>query len=254
VSSTEHHPPQNVYDDPVFFDGYKNLRQGDTGLNGVLEVPALHALLPDLQGLSVLDLGCGFGDFARHARTEGAASVTAVDVSQRMIAEAIRLTEDGGIKYVHRSIESFSPAPESFELVVSSLALHYVDDYAAVILRVFSSLVAGGHFIFSVEHPICTAHPVGWTRSPDGKQLHWPIDRYHDEAERHTKWFVDGVTKFHRTLETYVNTLVAVGFRLDHLGEPKPSSAALQTRPSLEDTLRRPPFLLLAVTKRNHFL
>ncbi len=249
MSSTEHHPPQNVYDDPVFFDGYKNLRQGDTGLNGVLEVPALHALLPDLQGLSVLDLGCGFGDFARHARSEGAARVTAIDVSERMIAEAERLTEDRGIEYVHRSIKSCLPAPESFELVVSSLALHYVDNYAAVIQRVFSSLVSGGKFILSVEHPICTAHPVGWTRSPDGKQLHWPIDRYHDEAERHTTWFVDGVTKFHRTLETYVNTLLAVGFRLDHLGEPKPSSAALQARPSLEDSLRRPPFLLLAVTK-----
>lgn len=249
MSTTEYHPPQNVYDDPTFFNGYKNLRQGDTGLNGVLEIPAIHALLPELQGLRVLDLGSGFGDFARHARSKGAAAVTAVDVSQRMIAEAARLTTDDGIHYVHRSIEAFSSSPEVFELVVSSLALHYVQDYEGVARRIFSSLVPGGKFIFSVEHPVCTAHPVGWARNPEGTALHWPLDRYHDEAERQTKWFIDGVTKFHRTLETYVNTRIAAGFRLDHLGEPKPSLAALQARPSLEDSLRRPPFLLIAVIK-----
>lgn len=61
MSDTTSPRPQNVYDDPVFFEGYKNLRQKDSGLNGVLEIPAFHALLPKLQGLKVLDLGAGFG-------------------------------------------------------------------------------------------------------------------------------------------------------------------------------------------------
>lgn len=208
---TEHHLPQNVYDDPAFFEGYRNLRQRDTGLNGVLEVPAIHALLPELLGLHVLELGCGFGDFARHARSHGASAVTALDISEKMITEAKRLTSDESIFYIHRSIESFLPRTECFDLVVSSLALHYVDDYAAVVKNVFSSLAPGGKFIFSVEHPVCTAHPVGWTRGPDGRLLHWPLDQYHLEAERSTKWFIGGVIKFHRTLQTYVNTLIAAG-------------------------------------------
>ncbi|MBL3586564.1 class I SAM-dependent methyltransferase [Rhodovulum sulfidophilum] len=91
MSIERSHRPQNVYDDPVFFNGYKKLRQNDTGLNGALEVPALHALLPNLSGKSILDLGCGFGDFARYARGAGAHSVTAVDLSQKMISEAERL-------------------------------------------------------------------------------------------------------------------------------------------------------------------
>lgn len=241
--------PQNVYDDPVFFEGYKNLRQDDTGLNGALEVPALHALLPDLSGRRVLDLGCGFGDFARYARGHGAQSVTALDVSENMIAEAARLTVDDNIVYLHSSIEDFSPKPESFDLCVSSLALHYINDYAAVTKRMFAGLTSGGKFIFSVEHPACTAHPVGWVLGPDGAPLHWPLDQYQREGERRTSWFVDGVTKFHRTVETYVNTLIAAGFRLDHIGEPKPLAEFLKERPSLEETLRRPPFLLLAATK-----
>lgn len=249
MNTTVQQRPQNIYDDPIFFEGYKSLRQRDTGLNGVLEVPAINALLPSLQGLRVLDLGCGFGDFARHARSQGAIEVVAVDVSEKMIAEAKRLTHDEGIVYVHSSIEAFLPDPESFHVIVSSLALHYVADYAAVTRNAFSALLPGGSFIFSVEHPVCTAYPVGWAHDADGQVLHWPLDQYHAEGERHTKWFIDGVTKFHRTLQTYINSLISAGFRLDHLGEPRPTDAALLSRPALQDSLRRPPFLLLAATK-----
>jgi len=61
-------PPQNIYDNQQFFEGYKHLRDQDTGLNGALEVPAIRPLLPDLSGKRVLDLGSGFGGFARYAR------------------------------------------------------------------------------------------------------------------------------------------------------------------------------------------
>ena len=240
---------QNIYDDPDFFAGYKALRQNDTGLNGALEVPALRRVLPDLAGLHVLDLGCGFGDFARFARGMGAASVLAVDVSEKMIAEAVRLTNDPGIQYLVAAIEDASFEPGAFDLVVSSMALHYVLDYTAALRLVFDALKFGGAFAFSVEHPICTANPVGWVRSSSGEIEHWPIDRYQDEGKRETRWFVEGVAKFHRTTETYVSGLLAGGFRLDHLGEPRPVEAALAERPALETELRRPPILLLAATK-----
>ncbi|KAH7143523.1 S-adenosyl-L-methionine-dependent methyltransferase [Dactylonectria macrodidyma] len=243
--------PQNVYDDPDFFQGYKNLRQSDTGLNGALEVPALQRLLPGLSGRRVLDLGCGFGDFARYARSHGAQSVEAIDISEKMIAEAQRLTADDSVTFLRCSVEDYSPEPESFHLVVSSMALHYIYDYRAVVNRVFAGLAPGGKFIFSVEHPLCTANPVGWVRDGDGKILHWPLDLYQSEGERQTSWFIDGVTKFHRTVETYVNTLIQEGFRLDHLGEPKPLAEFMSERPLLAETLRRPPILLLAAIKPN---
>lgn len=132
--------PQNIYDDASFFEGYRTLRQGDTGLNGALEFPAMKRLLPDLAGLHVLDLGCGFGDFARYARTHGAASVTAVDVSSRMLDEARARTDDEAITYLQRSIETYHAATRAFDLVVSSLALHYVEDYAGVVARIYDAL------------------------------------------------------------------------------------------------------------------
>jgi 2-polyprenyl-3-methyl-5-hydroxy-6-metoxy-1,4-benzoquinol methylase len=240
---------QNIYDHPRFFEGYRALRQDDTGLNGALEVPALRALLPDLAGKNVLDLGCGFGDFARYAKDQGARSVTALDVSERMIAEAKRLTTDDAIVFVCGAIEDFATGSETFDLAVSSMALHYVKDFEAVARRVFDALKPGGCLILSVEHPICTANPAGWIRDQQGKALYWALDRYQEEGERKTSWFVDCVVKFHRTTEAYVNTLISSGFRLCHLGEPQPQPSFLYTRPWLAETLKRPPVLMLAASR-----
>lgn len=67
--------PQNIYDQPDFFAGYSQFRRSREGLAGALEWPTLQAMLPPLAGLHVLDLGCGFGAFARWAREMGAHQV-----------------------------------------------------------------------------------------------------------------------------------------------------------------------------------
>lgn len=233
---------QNIYDDKTFFEGYKALRQNETGLNSALETPALRRLLPELCKLNILDLGCGFGNFSRYAREKGARSVTGVDISCRMLEEARRLTSDAAITYENHAIETYAAPPQFFDLVVSSLALHYVADYVGLVARVFQALKPGGSFVFSVEHPLCTAHPLGWVKDHDGQYLHWPVDRYRDEGLRHTRWFVDDVVKYHRTVESYVNGLIASGFQLAHLGEPAPTEEALARRPELRSECRRPPF------------
>jgi len=65
-----------------------------------------------------------------------------------------RLTADPAITYIRGSIEEYAPEPRSFDLVGSSLALHYVADYPADAMRVFDALRPRGRFAFSVEHPI----------------------------------------------------------------------------------------------------
>ncbi len=241
--------PQNIYDHPEFFTGYRALREADSGLNGSLEQPALRRLLPPLTDRRVLDLGCGFGDFARYARYAGARSVVGIDVSRNMLSEARRCTDDDAITYVEAAIEDYRPPARTFDVVVSSLALHYVEDYASLVVRVFDTLVPGGALVFSVEHPVCTAHPSGWVKSDDGGASHWPLDRYRDEGRRDTRWFVDGVVKYHRTVETYVSTLLDHGFILRRLSEPAPTAEALNARPTLDRERRRPPFLLLSASR-----
>lgn len=243
------HKPQNIYDEPRFFEGYRTLRQTDSGLNGAVEIPALRSLLPDLADKAVLDLGCGFGDFARYARRVGAAAVTAVDISRSMLDEAIRQTHDSAITYQRVALEDYRPPKGAFDVVVSSLALHYISDVAPVVRRVYAALKPGGRFVFSVEHPVATANPLGWICNESGQQLYWPLDRYQEEGLRETVWFVDGVRKYHRTVATYANGLLAAGFRLEHLEEPGPTAEALVSRPALKVERRRPPFLILAAVR-----
>lgn len=240
---------QNIYDHPVFFSQYQALRDSDGGLNGALEQPALRGALPPLAGTEVLDLGCGFGDFARWARTEGAASVTAVDLSERMLELARARTRDPAIQYRCAAIEDFQAPPDAYDLAVSSLALHYVADYAAVTARVFAALRPGGVFALTVEHPICTASPQGWALDEAGRQTHWTLDAYFRQSARETRWFVDGVIKHHRTVESYVTGLLGAGFQLFHLGEPTPDEQALARQDGLQPHTRRPALLLLTARK-----
>src|SRR5689334_24832848 len=100
---------QNIYDDPGFFAAYSQLGRSVEGLDGAPEWPALRALLPDPQGLKVLDLGCGYGWFCRWARDAGAADVLGIDVSKRMLARARAATQDPAIRYERADLEDFAP-------------------------------------------------------------------------------------------------------------------------------------------------
>ena len=237
---------QNIYDDPVFFAGYKKLRDEGSGLNDNLEQPALWSLLGgSLHGLSILDLGCGFGGFARKARALGADAVLGIDLSDNMLAEARKRTDDTRIDYRRSSMEELALEPQAFDLVVSSLMLHYVKDYEAAVQKIARYLRPGGRFVFSVEHPMFTARAEqDWIRAEDGTPLYWPVDNYREEGERRVRWFVEEVVKYHRTMETYVNGLIASGFTLQRLLEPEPVTAAKSPQADLER--RRPPFLLIA--------
>ena len=70
---------QNIYDNDAFFTGYSQLPRSIGGLDSAPEWPALRAMLPELQGKSVLDLGCGYGWFCRWAAETGAVRVLGVD-------------------------------------------------------------------------------------------------------------------------------------------------------------------------------
>jgi len=240
---------QNIYDTPEFFEGYMNLRKGEKGLNAVLEQPALRSLLPNLQGLRILDLGCGFGSFAAYALERGVSSFVGVDISARMISEARALIKDERATFVNQAIEDYRIEVSRFDLVVSSLCLQYVQDIVELFCRISASLDQGGVFAFSVEHPICTAMVAGWCSGPDGEKLHWPVDRYQDEGKRESRWFVDGVVKYHRTVESYVNALIKCGLVLTRLMEPAPGVEHVRQRPDLLHERRRPPFLVVSAEK-----
>ncbi len=241
---------QNKYDEPEFFAKYSRMPRSVGGLDNAQEWYAFRALLPDLCDKRLLDLGCGFGWHCRYARQQKARSVVGVDLSQKMLAQARAITVDPGIEYRRCAIENIDFPAGEFDVVTSSLALHYVERFDLVCQKVRWCLVAWGTFVFSVEHPMFAALAAQqWCYGPKGERLHWPVDNYQQEGPRHTQWLADNVVKYHRTVATYVNTLIDSGFRISKLSEPEPSPEMLSQQPDCKDDRRRPTFLLIAVVK-----
>ncbi len=242
---------QNIYDNPAFFAGYSQLGRSINGLDGAAEWPALRAMLPDLRGLGIVDLGCGFGWFCRWARQLGASHVLGLDVSEKMLERARAETSDAAIRYARADLERFDLPAGSFGLAYSSLALHYIEHLDRLLTTVRDALVPGGHLVFSVEHPIYTAPAnPGWTVEADGRRT-WPVDGYLVEGPRSTDWLAKGVIKQHRTMGHYLNALLRHGFALEHVEEWGPDEAQIAARPELADERQRPPFLLVAARRKD---
>ena len=240
---------QNIYDVQEFFEGYSRLSRSVEGLAGAPEWPAMQALLPDLRGLRVVDLGCGFGWFCRWAREQGAARVLGLDVSENMLAKAKAATSDAGISYVKSDLEVLDLPEASIDLAYSSLALHYIENLDRLLATVHKALVPGGQLVFSVEHPIYTASKnSGWLFDASGRKT-WPIDSYSLEGPRTTEWLIKGVIKQHRKLGTTLNLLIQLGFTICHVEEWGPAANQIEARPELAEECERPIFLLVAARR-----
>ncbi|MEK3723112.1 class I SAM-dependent methyltransferase [Paenibacillus sp. FSL H8-0034] len=241
---------QNQYDDHDFFDKYSQMPRSIGGLQAAGEWPALRAMLPELRDKRVLDLGCGYGWHCRYAREQSARSVIGIDLSEKMLARAIDNTNDSAIEYRRLAIEDIDFAAEEFDVVLSSLALHYVESFDSVCRKVYHCLVSGGTFVLSVEHPVFTALAAqDWFYGPEGERLHWPIDHYQNEGLRQARFLDTDVVKYHRTIATYMNTLIDSGFTITRLSEPQPTQETLAKYPEMRDETRRPIFLLIAAVK-----
>lgn len=241
---------QNIYDTPDFFAGYSQLPRQVLGLAGAPEWDAIRALLPDVRGARVADLGCGFGWASRWFRAEGAASVLGYDLSENMIAQARARTDDPAIEYRIADLEGLTLPASAFDLVYSALTFHYIVDFSRLADMIHRALVPGGSLVFTIEHPVymAAAHP-GWTEDEDGRPT-WPVNGYADEGERRTDWFAPGVVKQHRKLATTLNTLIAGGFDLLRLDEFAPTRAQVAAMPELAVERERPMILLVAARKR----
>lgn len=212
---------QNLYDNNEFFNEYSKSREDQRSVNRTLEQPVIRALLPTTKGSRILDLGCGAGEFSRWLLDEGAISVLGIDPSSNMLETANKHSRPE-IAYQQSFVEDLELPVGQFDLVVSSLMFHYIEDLKPVIGKVRRWLNDGGALVFSIEHPMTTAiqgkHP-GWLKKEDGERVAWMVDDYRVESERVSTWIVDDVVKYHRTMSTVLNILIESGFRIDRVSE-----------------------------------
>ncbi|SMP20649.1 class I SAM-dependent methyltransferase [Flavobacterium hercynium] len=167
-----------------------------------------------------------------------------------MLQKAAEINQLENIKYQQNALEDVEFATETFDVIISSLTFHYVQEYDVLIRNVYNWLKPNGRFVFSVEHPIFTAEgSQDWVYDEDGNKLYWSVDHYFLEAQRNTSFLGEHVVKYHRTISTYLNELIKQGFKIIEVNEPMPSEEMLKSIPEMTDELRRPMMLLISVEK-----
>lgn len=242
---------ENKYDNELFFRKYSEMARSQKGLSGAGEWHELQKLLPDFSGKRVLDLGCGYGWHCKYAAEHGAAYVLGADISGRMLERAAELNSGKAIEYRQAAMEDLDFPAGSFDVVLSSLAFHYVENFAALVNSIHHWLKPGGEFIFSAEHPVFTAYgSQDWYYDADGNILHFPVDNYYIEGKRDAVFLGEHVTKYHRTLTSYLDTLLKNGFALQRIVEPQPPEEMMDI-PGMQDELRRPMMLLVSAYSVN---
>lgn len=243
---------QNIFDNQKFFDGYKKLRDNKNSANLLVEKPCVFSLLPCLKEKSVLDMGCGYGENCKEFVKLGASFVHGVDISNKMLEVASFENNDEKIIYNNISMEDIRSIETKFDVIVSSLAVHYIKDFNKLIQDVFDLLNDNGVFIFSQEHPLTTAPVNGakWLRDEDGNIEHYCLSDYSAAGERSVSWIVDGVIKYHRTFSYIINTLTDNGFYIDKFVEPLLAEEIIDRLPAYKNNFHKPDFLVIRAEKK----
>lgn len=245
---------QNIFDNEVFFEGYKGIRGRENNANVLFEIPALFSLMPDLAGKEVLDLGCGYGEHCKAFIEKGASKVVGIDISSKMLEVAKRENSDPAITYINMPMEDLDGLNMEFDIAVSSLAIHYVEDYRGLLRTIRQKLRPGGILIFSQEHPFNTAYGScdfpRWTKDDAGNKRYVNLANYGIEGVRESEWFIRGIKKYHRTFSTILNGLADEGFEFERIIEPIPDQEFLKSHPEYSDLFHKPDFLLVKASKR----
>lgn len=246
---------QNVYDSKTFSVAYDKMRKDDKGRNAndLVEIPNFRKLIPNVKEKKILDLGCGYGENDKYCRDLGAKEILGIDISEHMIKIAEKNNADENIKYKVMAMEDISKIKEKFDIVISSLAFHYVKDYEKLIKDIYNLLNDNGILIFSIDHPLRIASKFEpWMKKNyteiNGKWFLLVSD-YNREGIREKEWNGVMVKKYHRNFSSLINGLVNSGFKIDKILEPIPDEESIKIIPKYINQYDRPYFLFIRAKK-----
>jgi SAM-dependent methyltransferase len=233
---------------PIALEAYDELAEAYANAidtkphNAYYERPATLSLLPPVQGLRVLDAGCGSGVYAEWLLDHGA-EVVGIDASPNMVRFARQRTQGrADIRLANLAEPLVDMAPASFDLVVCPLVLEYVRDWRAVLAEFHRVLRPDGRLIVSVTHPLADF-------------AYFKSKAYFETELVHTVW--TGFTpvrvrmpSYRRSLAETINPFAEVGFHIDTLLEPRPTEAFKAADPRHYAELnRQPAFLCIRAVK-----
>ena len=240
------------YDNDDFFERYKTLRSNPLSYNEIVEFPEMKRQMPPLDNKDVLDVGCGFGHLLKYISTHQPKSLTGIDVSEKMIAFSRQTTELKNASFFHGDILK-TEINHTFDLIVSSLALHYIQYFNRLAEKLSGLLRPGGTLLFTIEHPIQTASTSQNIVFKDDSGLYLRLDHYFDESERTLYW--NGadykVSKYHHKIDTVINALIQSGLTIQYIKDMGDAPEVFQNYD--EDRIHKlqtfPPFLMVKAGK-----
>ena len=217
-------------------------------------MPRMLAMLGDVSGREVLDLGCGEGGYARELSRRGA-RVIGVDGSGRLV-DVARLrarAEALDVTFVHANASALVGIEAgSFDLVAAPMSLMDVEDYRGAIREVRRVLRAGGELVMSITHPCFSAPVSEWVRG-GGELRHFAVDRYFERTAWEvmmTPAFRAPVLRRHRPLEDYMASPLEEQFVLREFREPSVTEDELKQSRRFRKLARIPYFLFLRWQKQ----
>lgn len=246
---------QNIYDIKSFSDAYDKMRYENKGMNAndLVEIPNFRKLIPDVKGKRILDLGCGYGENDKYCRELGAKDILGIDISEHMIKIAKENNNDENIKYKVMAMENINEIEEKFDIVISSLAFHYVKDYEKLINDIYNLLNDDGILIFSIDHPLRIASKFETWMKKNYTEINGKwfvlVSDYNREGIREKEWNGVMVKKYHRNFSSLINGLVNSGFKIDKILEPIPDEKAIKIIPKYINQYDRPYFLFVRAKK-----
>ncbi len=209
--------------------------RGDLNREWVID-PVLLAYLGDVDGLRVLDAGCGAGYLARILAQHGA-RVVGVDISGGLLSKALKeeARDPLGIVYHEGDLSDLSFLDAgSFDAAVSNVVLQDVRRCGDAIAEISRLLRPGGRFIFSITHPAFDRPPGQWVKDPEDSERveerrGFVVGEYFSRMA--VSWAPRGkvgAVGFHRPLRDYFEALTNAGLVVRKLEEPLPSDEALE--------------------------
>ncbi|MBN2154609.1 MAG: methyltransferase domain-containing protein [Candidatus Lokiarchaeota archaeon] len=212
-----------------------------------LTFPAFLEMLPDVQGLSGLDIGCGEGLNTRAIQKLGA-NMVAIDISEKFIQYAREWEHKDplGIEYKVASAVSLPFENDAFDFTIGTMSLMDIPEYDKAIAEAFRVTKPGGFFQFSITHP-CFNLGNEWIHDKEGKRKAKVVSGYFEKKQGEIEKWIFGATpkewkktmkqfevpRFDHTLSEWMNACIQAGFNiLEEVVEPNPSDELLKMDPS----------------------
>lgn len=212
----------------------KRMREGGSFSHTHIEKPVMYTKMKDLApGKSVLCIGCGSGEECDVLHNMGASRVMGTDISDGLIEEARK-----GFPHLEFEViaaEDHQNIPdESFDVIYSSLTMHYVKNWERTFMDYYRILKPGGTFLFSANHPIrrgmemirrpgsrVSSLLLGYSAEPDNLQVRI-YGEYLNFFTKHDRFMKKiQVTFYNRPFAQMWREIKDAGFEIQDIVEPK---------------------------------